>query len=76
EEAPRSVLRRQVEQLAKRGLSCKIASELEFFLFNQSYRDAFVAGYRDMVPSSDYRTDYHTMQPTRDEGLMRQIRQM
>ncbi|MCS7049653.1 MAG: glutamine synthetase family protein [Verrucomicrobiae bacterium] len=76
EEAPRSVLRRQVERLAKRGLACKMASELEFFLFNQSYRDAFVAGYRDMVPSSDYRIDYHTMQPTRDEGLMRQIRQM
>lgn len=76
EEAPRTVLRRQVERLAKRNLACKMASELEFFLFNQTYRDAFVSGYRNLVPSSDYRIDYHVMQPTRDEGVMRQIRRM
>src|SRR3954467_14547730 len=34
EETPRSVLRRQLAALASRGLACKIASELEFFLFN------------------------------------------
>ena len=33
-EAPRSVLRQQVERLAKKELDCYIASELEFFLFN------------------------------------------
>src|SRR5204862_5936568 len=31
EETPRSVLRRQLDALAARGLVCKIASELEFF---------------------------------------------
>src|SRR5215211_6629300 len=31
-EAPRSVLRRQVDRLAGQGLTCNIASELEFFL--------------------------------------------
>lgn len=73
-EAPRSVLRRQVERLAERNLIACTASELEFFLFNQSYHDAFAADYRGLTPSSDYRIDYHTMQPTRDEALMRQIR--
>lgn len=74
EESPRSVLRRQIERLSKLGLTCFCASELEFYLFNQTYQSAFTSGYRDLKPSSDYRIDYHLMQPTRDEALMRAIR--
>lgn len=74
EESPRSVLRRQLASLKKQGLSCYCASELEFYLFNQTYHSAFASGYRDLQPSSDYRIDYHLMQPTRDEPLMRAIR--
>jgi glutamine synthetase len=74
EEAPRTVLQRQVDALAKKRLTCQTASELEFYLFNQSYHDAFTAGYRDLTPSSDYRIDYHTMQPARDDALFRSIR--
>ena len=73
-EAPRSVLRRQLDLLAKQGLSCLCASELEFYLFNQTYHAANVSGYRELQPSSDYRIDYHLMQPTRNEPLMRAIR--
>ena len=73
-EAPRSVLRRQLETLATQGLTCFCASELEFYLFNQTYHAAFQSGYRDLQPSSDYRIDYHLMQPTRDEPLLRAIR--
>lgn len=73
-EAPRSVLRRQLQRLAAKGFTCFCASELEFYLFNQSYHAAFSSGYRDLQPSSDYRIDYHLMQPTRDEELMRAIR--
>jgi glutamine synthetase len=73
-EAPRSVLQRQVSRLAAQGLTCFCASELEFYLFNQTYHAAFAGGYRDLQPSSDYRIDYHLMQPTRDEALMRAIR--
>jgi glutamine synthetase len=73
-EAPRSVLRRQLDRIAAKGLTCFCASELEFYLFNQSYHSAFAGGYRELVPSSDYRIDYHIMQPTRDEPLMRAIR--
>jgi glutamine synthetase len=74
EEAPRSILRRQLELLAKRGLTAYIASELEFFLFNNTFHEAFAADYKNLTPSSDYRIDYHTMQPARDEPLMRQVR--
>ena len=73
-EAPRSVLRHQLDLIGKQGLTCFCASELEFYLFNQTYHSAFTSGYRDLQPSSDYRIDYHLMQPTRDEPLMRAIR--
>ena len=73
-ESPRSVLRAQLAQLKKLGLTCFCASELEFYLFNQTYHSAFEAGYRNLQPASDYRIDYHLMQPTRDEPLMRAIR--
>ena len=73
-EAPRSVLCHQLELLRRQRLACSIASELEFFLFHTSYPDAFAADYRGLKPSSDYRIDYHTMQPARDEGLFRAIR--
>ena len=73
-EAPRSVLRRQIDALAQQGYICKTASELEFYLFNNSYSDAFATGYRNLTPSSDYRIDYHTMQPAREESLFRAVR--
>ncbi len=74
EEAPRTVLRRRIEALAHLGYTSFFASELEFFLFDQTYRSAAQTGYQGLVPSSDYRIDYHTMQPTRDEALMRSAR--
>lgn len=73
-EAPRSVLRRQLERVAELGMTCYCASELEFYLFNQTFHSAFTSGYRELQPSSDYRIDYHLMQPTRDEPLMRALR--
>jgi glutamine synthetase len=73
-EAPRSVLRRQLEAIQKKGWICYCATELEFYLFNQTYHSAFTSGYRELQPSSDYRIDYHIMQPTRDEPFMRAVR--
>ena len=75
EEAPRSVLHKQVERLSKMGLKCNIASELEFFLFNNRYGQSFAENYQNLAPSSDYRIDYHTMQTTRDEPIFHAIRQ-
>ncbi|MBM3834686.1 MAG: glutamine synthetase [Verrucomicrobia bacterium] len=76
DEAPRSVLQSQVDRVAKLKLVCNIASELEFFLFNNTYHQASQAVYRNLTPASDYRIDYHTMQPAREEHLMRAIRNM
>ena len=55
-ESPRSVLRRQLELLERKGFTCCCASELEFYLFNQSYHSAFTSGDRlDWMKAEDGR---------------------
>ena len=74
EESPRRILRRQIERAAAMGFHVKIGAELEFFLFENSYRDAAARDYRELTPHSDVIEDYHILQTTRDEYLIRQIR--
>ncbi len=49
-EAPRAVLRRQAERLARRGLSAWVATELEFYVYEDSYPQSFRKGYRNLGP--------------------------
>jgi glutamine synthetase len=74
EVAPRTILRRQIERAAAAGFQVKTGSELEFYLFQDSYRELAERGYREPRPSSPYIMDYHMLQTTRDEWLIRQIR--
>ena len=72
--SPRAMLRRQIARLAERGLKAMMASELEFFLFRQSYEELAAAGYRGLAPVSPYNEDYHIFQTSKEEGVMRAIR--
>jgi len=72
--APRGLLKRQLERLAERGLRANVASELEFYLFREDYETAGHQGYAALTPSSQYRIDYHLLQPARDEELFRAMR--
>ncbi len=74
EVAPRTILRRQMERAKAAGYTFKGGSELEFYLFKESYEDAAGKGYRDLQPSSTYIMDYHMLQTTKDEWIIRQIR--
>jgi glutamine synthetase len=74
EVSPRWILKRQIERARARGLTVKTASELEFYLFRDSYDDAAARGYRGLVPHSPWIQDYHILQTTKDEYLIRQIR--
>jgi glutamine synthetase len=56
------------------GYSVKCGSELEFYLFRESYDEAAARGYADLTPHSNVIEDYHILQTTRDEYLIRQIR--
>lgn len=72
--APRAVLKRQVERLKAHGLVPMMATELEFFLFRESFEEAHANGYASLTPISPYNEDYHIFQTTREEGIMRAIR--
>ncbi len=72
--APRTVLKRQIARLAAAGFAPMMASELEFFLFTNSFAELHAAGYRGMNPVSPYNEDYHVFQTTKEEDVMRAIR--
>lgn len=73
-EAPRAVLRKLVDQLRARDLAAYMGSELEFYLFRDSYEEAHAKRYDGLRPTSDYLVDYHLLQTARDEGVMRRLR--
>nr|WP_099058326.1 glutamine synthetase family protein [Rhizobium sp. ACO-34A] len=72
--SPRAILKKQVARLEAMGMKAYMASELEFFLFDQTYDDARVSGYRDLQLASGYNEDYHIFQTTKEEDVMRAIR--
>ncbi|TRW80677.1 glutamine synthetase [Mycolicibacterium sp. 018/SC-01/001] len=73
-QAPRSILNRQIDRLAERGLVPYAATELEFIVFEDTYRDAWAAGYKGLTPATDYNIDYAMLASTRMEPLLRDIR--
>src|SRR5689334_4402570 len=48
--SPRQILRAQIGRLAERGWTALAATELELLLFQTSYRDAQLSGWRDLDP--------------------------
>nr|WP_163702175.1 glutamine synthetase family protein [Mycolicibacterium sarraceniae] len=72
--APRSILRTQLDRLAQRGLEAFIGTELEFMVFDDTFRDAWAAGYRGLSTATDYNVDYAIHASTRMEPLLRDIR--
>lgn len=73
-QSPRDILKRQRARLADRGLVAHAGTELEFIVFDDSYRDAWAKGYRDLTPSTDYNVDYDLLASGRIEPLLRDIR--
>ena len=72
--APRSVLRKQLDAAKAIGFESFAASELEHYLFRDTYRDAFHKGYSNLIPAGWYREDYHILQGTRNESYHAAVR--
>jgi glutamine synthetase len=72
--SPRAILRRQLDRLGERGLVADVATELEFIVFDEPYRQAWASGYRGLTPASDYNIDYAILASSRMEPLLRDIR--
>lgn len=72
--SPRAMLKKQIKRLEAMRLKAYMASELEFFLFDDSYEVANQKGYRNLKTSGYYIEDYHILQTTKEEVVMRAIR--
>ncbi len=72
--SPRAMLRAQVARAEALGFSPIAATELEFFIFQKSYEEMAAEGYRDLTPISAYNEDYHILQTTKEEAVMRRLR--
>ena len=73
--SPRAILRRQLDRLSAHGFLANVATELEFIVFDEPYRQAWACGYRGLTPASDYNIDYAISASSRMEPLLRDIRQ-
>src|SRR6185295_5071344 len=73
-QAPRSILQRQLERAASEGYRAMAGSELEYYLFHDSYREAAAAGYSGLEPAGWYLEDYHVLQGTREEPVNGAVR--
>jgi glutamine synthetase len=73
-ESPRQILRRQVERAEEQGFVSMVASELEFYLFRDTYEQARRKDYHGLETYGQYIEDYHILQGTKEEWLIRQIR--
>ena len=67
DQAPRTILQTQVQAAAAAGFDVLGASELEYYIFESSYRDAHTQNYADLREAGWYIEDYHVLQGTRVE---------
>jgi glutamine synthetase len=72
--SPRAMLKRQVARLAERGYLGMFASELEFYLFDESYEAIHARNYQNPKTAGSYIQDYNILQTTREEGVLRAMR--
>ena len=74
EVAPRRVLARQLERVREAGFLLKGASELEFFVFRESFESARAKAHEQLDTFGSYVEDYHVLQGTKVEPLVGAIR--
>jgi glutamine synthetase len=72
--SPRQVLIAQYERAQEMGYTPMMASELEFYLYKESYAQAHEQDYRNLTPTIPYILDYHILATTMDENVIGQIR--
>lgn len=72
--APRSVLKRQIERLAEAGYTAKAASEIEYFIFKETYESAKAKNFENLQTFGWYIEDYHMFQGTKEESFNAALR--
>ena len=59
--SPRSILKAQLSRASEKGIVPHFGSELEFFLFRDSFSSARTKGYSGLDLSQAYNEDYHIL---------------
>jgi glutamine synthetase len=72
--SPRQVLKSVLDRAAAAGFEAKVGSELEFFLFRETFEEARAKHYRDLTPSVPYILDYNILASGYDEPFFREVR--
>jgi glutamine synthetase len=72
--SPRQVLIAVYDRALEMGFTPQCASELEFYLYKESYAEAHAKEYRDLTPTIPYILDYHILATTMDEEYLGAIR--
>jgi len=72
--SPRQVLKAVLERAAAAGYESKVGSELEFFLFRETFEEARAKHYRELTPSVAYILDYNILASGYDEPFLRRVR--
>jgi glutamine synthetase len=72
--SPRGILRKQVARLKGRGYLAYFASELEFYLFNETYDSALGKHWSNLGTASPYIGDYVIQITSKEEDYMRALR--
>jgi glutamine synthetase len=72
--SPRQVLIAQYERAREMGLTPFFATELEFYLYKESYAEAHEKDYSGLTPTIPYILDYHILATTMDEQYLGPIR--
>jgi glutamine synthetase len=73
-QSPRTILKRQVARAQAMGFTPMLATELEFYVFEESYERLRDRGPGRLSPISAYNEDYHIFQTAKEEPLMRALR--
>ncbi len=74
EVAPRTVLRRQVERARKMGFEPMMATELEFYLFEETFEQLWDRRHARPTPIVRYNNDYGVVGTAKEEAVMRPLR--
>ena len=72
--SPRAILKRQVARARALGFEPMMATELEFYLFENSYENLRDGGLDALRTVGGYNEDYHIFQTTKEEDVMRAVR--
>lgn len=72
--SPRAILKRQVARAKDMGFEPMMATELEFFLFEEGFEALRDGGYSTPTPVVRYNNDYGLVGSSKEEAIMRPLR--